>query len=149
MATIFLDGVSYGRVGLSLAVSSLQSRSNGNQTLLVLNRIGGNALRGALGIGTIFGNLYDDSERSHSFTLSSPGCQLRGILSNGFPRTVPPYETVISEGRSGWISLSLTSDAGLTGAVINYNAQARTNTKAFNQVRNLTAAEIVVCRCQR
>ena len=137
-ATLQLDGVSYGRIGRVLAVSSLQAQGDGNETLLVLNRIGGNFMSSAVPVGKVFGIVFDDAERAHSFNLESSACQLRGILGNSFPRTVPRYNEVIPSGRTGWMKMWTTVDGGgLTGAAINYNAQAGTNPGAFNQGRNL------------
>ena len=99
---------------------------------------------GAATLGSIFGILYDDTERGLSFSLAG-GCQLRGSLTNNFPRTAPRLEQFIPAGRSGWMKLYSQSDAtaiGLMGAAINFNANATANATAFNQGHNLHALTV-------
>jgi hypothetical protein len=79
--------------------------------------------------------LYHDAEQPLSFTLSGGVCQLRASLSNNFPRTTPRFETVIPSGRTGWMKLWSEREAGLLGAMINFNASAGAN--SFNQGHNL------------
>ena len=118
-ATLNFDGTTYGRLPRALAVDSLPARAEGNETLLILNRIGGDLTVGASRLGSIFGLLYDDVESSASFTLSGGTSQMRGILGNNFPRTAPRYDTMIPAGRSGWIKFWETEERAMTGAVIN------------------------------
>ena len=140
-ATLNFDGVSYAPVPRVLALDSIPSRADGNDTMLILNRIGGNLGTGVATLGTIFGILYDDAEVSLSFTLTG-GCQLRGSVTNNFPRTAPRFEQFIPAGRTGWMKLYSQSDdsaIGLTGAAINFNANATASAGAFNQGHNLHA----------
>src|SRR5262249_39674655 len=87
-AQLNFDGISYNRAPRVLADDNIPSRADGNDTLLVLNRIGGNLATGAATPGTIFGILYDDTENALSFSVNG-SCQLRSSLSNAFPRTTP------------------------------------------------------------
>lgn len=64
------------------------------------------------------GLLYDDQEASQSFTLVRTVCQLRGVLGNNFPRTVPRYTTVIPAGRSGWMWFVAVGDEAITGVLL-------------------------------
>jgi len=137
-ATLAFDGVSYNVVPRVLAVDNIPSRADGNDTLLILNRIGGNLATGPNTLGTIFGLLYDDSESVLSFSVTG-SCQLRNSLSSTFPRTTPRFEQFIPSGRSGWMRLFSQSDIGITGAAINFNANAGTSAGAFNQGHNLHA----------
>ncbi len=121
----------YNRLGRVLAVSNIPSRADGNDTLLVISRIGGDMMTGAAPIGTIFGLLYDDVESSYSFNLTSNACQVKGILSNNFPRTAPRLEQVIPAGRSGWMKFWGASDIGIIGAVINRNDNILQSPNAF------------------
>ena len=129
-------GNSYNRAARVLAISNIPARADGNDTLVILNRFGGNLALGASTLGTVFGLLFDDSESVFSFSVSG-GCQLRGSLSNTFPRTTPRFETVIPAGRSGWAKVWDGSDVGISGSVINTNANAAANSGAFNGGRNL------------
>ncbi len=131
------DGVSYNALPRVLAASSLPSRADGNDTMLIVNRLGGSLLTNASTLGTLFGLLYDDAERAYSFSLAATTCQSRGSLTNDRPRVVPRYDQVISAGRSGWLKISGGTDIGIFGAQINRNANAASNAGAFNQGHNL------------
>jgi hypothetical protein len=117
-ATLAFDGVDYNTLPRTLAVSGLPSIANGYSSLLVVNRIGGNLTTGAEKLGSLFGLLFDDQEISQSFTLAGNVCQLRGVLGNNFPRTVPRYTSVIPAGRSGWMKFAAAADEAITGVVI-------------------------------
>jgi hypothetical protein len=119
-----------------LAVDNVPSRADGNDTLLIINRIGGNLGTGAATLSTLFGLLYDDAENALSFSVTG-GCQLRNSLSNTFPRTAPRLETFIPAGRSGWMKLYSQSDIGILGSVINLNTNAGASAGAFNGGHNL------------
>ncbi len=118
-AEIRFDGVSYNRAPRTLAGSNVASRASGNDTMLILNRLGGDLSSGLSPLGSVSGLFFDDAERSASFGFSSTSCQSRNILGNGFPRLTPRFETFIGQGRSGWFKLSASSGAGMTGAIIN------------------------------
>jgi large repetitive protein len=136
-AVLNFDGMSYSLAPRTLAVSNIPDRASGNDTRIVLNRLGGNLAIGAATLGAIFGVLFDDAENAYSFTFNVGGCQFRGALSNNFPRTTPRFEQIIGAGRSGWLKLWAANDAGLLGAVLNFNSGATTSAGAFNQGRNL------------
>jgi hypothetical protein len=135
-AALAFDGVSYNVLPRTLAASNLPSRADGNDTMLILNRIGGNLGLGASSLGTIFGLLYDDTESGLSFSITG-GCQYRNSVSGTTIRTAPRFEQFVPAGRSSWIKLSSQSDIGVTGALINFNPNATTNAGAFNQGHNL------------
>ncbi len=136
-AELRFDGISYNALPRVLAASNLPSRGDGNDTMLIVNRIGGNLGTGAATLGTLFGLLYDDAEKTYSFSLPAATCQSRGSLTNDRPRTVPRYETIIGSGRSGWLKLYGGTDIGIIGAQINRNSNATSNPGAFNQGHNL------------
>ena len=139
IATLNFDGVSYNLLPRSLAVSNIGSRADGNDAMLIVNRIGGNLGLGASSLGTVFGIFYDDAENAVSFTVNG-GCQLRGSLSNNFPRTTPRFEQLIPAGRTGWLRLYRQElDTAMTGAVINFNPNSASSFGAFNQGHNLHA----------
>ncbi|HMV85594.1 MAG TPA: M12 family metallo-peptidase [Blastocatellia bacterium] len=138
-AQLNFDGVSYDRVSHVLADDSVGSRADGNDRLLILNRIGGNLGTGAGSLGSIFGIFYDDTESGVSFTFSG-GHQFRSSLSNSFPRITPRFETFIPSGRTGWYKLWPATPGvewGMTGAAINFNPNTASGSGAFNQGRNL------------
>ncbi len=137
-AQINFNGVSYNVLPRTLALSNIGSRTDGNDTLLILNRIGGNLGIGAATLGSIFGILYDDAENALSFSVTG-GCQLRSAVSNNFPRTAPRFEQFIPAGRTGWMRLFSQSDIGMTGSAINFNPNVAASAGAFNQGHNLHA----------
>ena len=138
-AVINMDGVSYGRVPQTLALSNIASIRDGNNTLLVLDRIGGNLSTGTGTIGTIFGILYDDSESAYSFNLAGGTCQLKGQLSDTFPRTAPRLTSIIPAGRTGWARVFAPAGIGLVGAQFNANASTASSPSAFNGGHGLHA----------
>ena len=135
-AQLNFDGVSYGRFGRTLALNSVGSRADGNDTMLIVDRIGGNLGTGTSTLGTLFGLLYDDTELGVSFNVTG-ACQLRSSLTNNFPRTTPRFEQFIPAGRTGWLKLYSQNDVALVGASINYNPNAATSGGAFNGAHNL------------
>ncbi|MFN0085950.1 MAG: hypothetical protein ACKVX9_11240 [Blastocatellia bacterium] len=140
LAAVFFDGVdlagSYNRGARVVAVDNIPARADGNDTLVILNRVGGNLGTGAATLAAVFGLLYDDSESVFSFSVVG-GCQLRSSLSNTFPRTTPRFETVIPAGRSGWLKIFSQSDIAISGAVINSNPNAAASSAAFNGGHNM------------
>ncbi len=138
-ATLAFDGQNYNRLPAVLALDNVGSRADGNDTLVVINRIAGNLGIGASSLGTLFGILYDDAENALSFSVAG-GCQLRNSITNNFPRTTPRFETFIPAGRTGWAKVfNQTGAIGITGAAINFNANAASSAGAFNQGHNLHA----------
>jgi CSLREA domain-containing protein len=136
-AVLNFDGMSYNRAPRVLAASNIPSRADGNDTLIVLNRLGGSLVTGAATLGSLFGILYDDAENPLSFTFTAGTCQFRSSLSSNFPRLAPRFEQFIPAGRSGWAKFYSTADIALLGAQINSNANAETAANAFNQGHNL------------
>ena len=130
--------VGYNQAPRVLAGSNVPSRADGNSTILIVNRIGGNLGLGANTLGTLFGIFYDDAENSLSFSFSGQ-CQFRGEFSNAFPRLTPRFETFIPAGRSGWYKIFSQSptDIGILGAQINFNQGANAQANAFNGGHNL------------
>jgi hypothetical protein len=135
-AVLQFNGINYNRLPRALAASNIPSRADGNDTMIIINRIGGNLAIGAATTGTLFGNLYDDAENPSSFQLVG-ACQIMGSLSNTFPRTVPPFERFIPAGRSGWFKIYSLSDFGLLGALINFNPNVSSQANAFTGGHNM------------
>jgi hypothetical protein len=136
-ATLAFDGISYDVVPHVLAADNIGSRADGNDTLLIVNRIGGNLATGASTLGTLFGLFYDDSETGVSFNLASGACQLRSSISNTSPRITPRFDQFVPAGRTGWFKVWMPGLNGITGAILNANPNADTSAGAFNQGHNL------------
>ncbi|MBS1790824.1 MAG: DUF11 domain-containing protein [Acidobacteria bacterium] len=136
-ATLRFDGMNYNRLPRVLASSNIGSTADGNSTMLVIDRIGGNFTTSGALIGNISGLLWDDSENQYSFTANLGSCQYRKILDNSFPRTFTPFNRILPAGRTGWMKFWAVNDSALVGAQINFNATANANSGAFNQGHNL------------
>ena len=140
--TLRFDGSNYNRLARVVGIDNIASPNDGNSTMLIVNRVGGDfTLSGAL-LGGITGLLYDDAENAFSFTANQGLCQYRKVLDNTFPRTFTPFNRVIPAGRSGWMKFwgvddARGSDKALFGSVINFNANAGSSPSAFNQGHNL------------
>jgi hypothetical protein len=136
-AVLRFDDVSYDALPRVLALDNFAAPADGNQTLLVVNRVGGFLSTGAFTTGTLFGILYDDAEQALSFSL--PGaCQVRANLNGSTIRTTPRVEQFVPAGRTGWLKLyNNGNDIGLLGAALTFNANAATQPAAFNQGYNL------------
>jgi hypothetical protein len=140
-ATIAFDGVQFSALPRALALDNLPSRTDGNNTLLIVNRIGGSLSENAPTIGMLSGMLYDDMELGVSFSLAAGAGQFRGVLSNSTLRTDPRWESLIPAGRSGWMKMWIeagaASSGAMTGVAINANPNAKTSAKAYNQGHTL------------
>lgn len=134
-ATLRFDGMSYNLAPRVLALDNLASRAEGNDTLLIINRFGGNLATGAATIGAIFGIIYDDAENALSFNFAPGVCQFRSSLSTTFPRTTPRLENFIPAGRTGWLKFYAAEDTALLGAALNHNPNQTPG--AFSQGHNL------------
>jgi hypothetical protein len=121
-AELAFDGISYNEIPRTIALSNIAPRAEGNDTMLVINRIGGDmAATGGLVLGPLAGVLYDDLERSASFTMAGQACQMRTSLTGSSLRTTPRFENMVPSGRSGWFRIASAGDEGIIGAVLNSN----------------------------
>ncbi|MEK7833281.1 MAG: hypothetical protein AAB401_19480, partial [Acidobacteriota bacterium] len=94
-ATLRFDGMNYNRLPRILGADSIGSTADGNSTMMIINRVGGNFATTGATIGNLTGLLFDDTEASFSFTANLGVCQYRTILSNTFPRTPNTFNRVI------------------------------------------------------
>ena len=136
-AQLSFDGFSYNRLPRTVALDSLLSRADGNDTLLIVNRLSGSLLPSVAPIGVAAGLIVDDAESPYEFSSAINNCQLLSSLSDNFPRTTPRLSQIIPQGRSGWLSLFATNGASLSGAMINYNANVNAQAGAFSHGHNL------------
>lgn len=119
-ASLRFNGTDYTLVPRALAVNNIQSPVDDNNTLLILNRIGGSYSTGtATRLSDLQGLVYDDTERGYSFQFDPTGCQYVRRIFDGAPRISPPLTKVIPRGRSGWMRIQPVADSAMFGAVIN------------------------------
>ncbi|MBI1765575.1 MAG: DUF11 domain-containing protein [Acidobacteria bacterium] len=132
------NGMNYNRLPALLVSDNIPSRADQNNTLLIVDAIGGNYTRSGATLVSLFGFVYDDAEVGLSYTQNVSTCQFRSQLSNSFPRLFNGFTNFIPAGRSGWMKLSSTSTTvGIIGAQINQNSNANSSSGAFNQGHNL------------
>jgi len=117
--TVSLTALNYNKVPQVLALDNFASRADGNDTLLIINRVGGSLAIGAGSVGSIFGIAYDDIENPGSFNFSSSRCQFQSSITASFPRTAPPISSLVPAGRSGWMKFWSPAGNGLLGAAVN------------------------------
>jgi hypothetical protein len=142
-ATVDLDGSSYNRSPRTVAIDKIPSRSDGNDTILVLDRVGGNLATGNLGtIGPVSGTLFDQGGTAFPFSFSAAQSQLVQAFTNTFPLTSPPFETVVPAGTAAWMQMAADADIGLLGAVINFNPNASAAANAFRGGHGLRALTV-------
>ena len=123
----------------AIAVDSVPSRVDGNESRLIINRLGGDLRVGANTVGTLSGLMFDDTEASISLSRSG-GCQLVWDLSGclgSTPCAGPRFEQFIPAGRSGWLKLFGQTDTAIFGVMLNFNRNFREQATAYNQGRNL------------
>jgi hypothetical protein len=116
--TLSFDGFSYQPLPTMLAASHLSSPGDGQQTLLILVRIGGNLGTGGSTIGAVYGWVYDDLEQPARFGLSIGRRQLRSLLNDSFPRTTPRLSALLPPSRSGWMRIAQRDGGALIGALL-------------------------------
>jgi hypothetical protein len=134
-ATISFDGVRYSLAPRMIAVDSIPSRVDGNDSRLVINRLGGDLRVGANTLGTLSGLLYDDAESSISLSRIG-GCQMIwdfGGCMGGSPCAGPRFEQFVPSGHSGWLKIFSQSDIALFGVILNLNRSFREQASAYNQ----------------
>ena len=129
----------YNKLPAAVALSNLPSRATGDRTMLILNSVGGDYSTSAGdGSRAIFGILYDDAERSASFSLTF-NCQYARIIEDNAPRTVPRFSTFVPAGRTGWMRLYVQDGTkGLMGAMIVWNIAQGGSRQGAHNLHHLT-----------
>jgi hypothetical protein len=126
----------YNRAPRALALDNFTSPADGADTLLIINRVGGDLTFGGAEIGSLTGLVYDDAQASGSFSFTVDRCQFQGSITSFFPRTTPPISSLVPSGRSGWLKFFSQADNAYLGAAIVVNAN-QDALRAFNGGHNL------------
>jgi len=136
--TLNFDGVNYNKLPRMLAMNNIPARPDGNSTIVVLNRIGGDLSSGAATLGAMFGLISDDIENVFSLSFSGSS-QFRSELTDTFPRTVPRFTMIIPAGRSGWMKFYKNAeDFAILGASLNFNPGTGSNAIKYNNGQNFS-----------
>ncbi len=132
------DDINYNAGPRIVALDGVPSRLDGNDTSLILTRLGGDLAGGATqNLGGLIGLVYDDTEKSFSFTASGGNCQYRNTLSDSFPRLVSRFSGVIRSGHQGWIKLWAVANIPMIGVMINFHPNTGNSTSAYSGGHNL------------
>ncbi|MBK7597922.1 MAG: hypothetical protein IPJ07_05110 [Acidobacteria bacterium] len=136
-AEIRFDGIHYQQMPRTLCLSNLSSNENNNQTMLIVNRIGGDISASFDKIGEMFGLVYDGQGDSYGFCVNETTCQFISIMGPNFPKTSPRLDDIIPSGRSGWLKIWATNDISILGSVIIQNPDTNSVSDVFKQGHNL------------
>ncbi len=137
LATLNFDGVNYDLAPRVLGIDNFPSPADGNSMMLVMDRFGGNLAdvnqdgtphTGGVGtIGALTAVFYNDLEQPFNVSLIGNTAQQRNVLRDGYPRMLPLFSKVITQGHSGWMRLNSIEGNAIVGAAINYNAKTLQN----------------------
>lgn len=134
------DDVNYNAGPRVLALNSLPSRLDGNDTLVILTRLGGDLAGGESGyIGGLLGQTFDDAEKGYSFTMAGGKCQFRSSISDSNPRMVPRFSSIVRAGHVGWMKIWPTANVPVVGVMINLNPSAHNSVSSFSGGHSLHA----------
>lgn len=135
-ANLIFDGAKYNLAPRAMIADSLPSFADGNSTLIVLNRIGGNLFEQVETIGDFSGLLFDDQERVLSF-VTNGGCQFQQTVSTTFPRTTPRFPQFVPSGHTGWMKFVAGENVAILGAMIVLHTGNPSLPNAFSGGHNL------------
>lgn len=123
------DGVKYDLSPRVLNVDNFPSPLDGNSTILVVNKFGGDLTK-TNPVGT-FGNLtavfYNDAEKPFNVALPALAAQTRNEIKDGYPRVIPRFTLTITQGHTGWMRFNAGDGASIMGATLSYHPTAPRN----------------------
>jgi len=143
-AVLVFDGLAaigsahYNQAPRVLALDNFASPADGNETRLIINRVGGNLGTGSVpSIGGIFLIVYDDIE--NPFSIQTPGnnCQVEINLST--VRSSPPLSSIVPAGRSGWVRIRANNPVAILG--VSLNAAGETGFSGGHNLHKLTLTD--------
>ncbi|HMV51196.1 MAG TPA: FG-GAP-like repeat-containing protein, partial [Blastocatellia bacterium] len=130
-ATLVFDGGAngYGQLPATLSLDKVASPADGNDAILVVNRIGGNLTKQAASVGAVSGVVSNSGGSKVAFQTKVDSCQLDAPLA----KLLPDSKAAIPSGQIGSIELSdAAGGGGFVGAVLN----ASTRSQSFSGARN-------------
>ncbi|MGE0887306.1 MAG: FG-GAP-like repeat-containing protein [Blastocatellales bacterium] len=136
VATINFDGRIYGQLPQMMSLNRLASPTDGNDTTLIVNRIGGSLAGKPAQVGALAGVVTNDAGRQFNFSTKAESCQLQAPLS----RILSDADTSIPAGQTARVELSnLNRDGGgLLGAALNANGR----NEALSSARNFESSAL-------
>jgi hypothetical protein len=122
--TLAFDGVQYNMMAATVAIDNFGSTADGNNGLLVLNRIGGDLTVSAETLGIDFEAWGSDGSAGNGFI--NAGSQIRRSTEDFLP---------LPAGETAWSTID--AGGGVAGAFLNFNPNATSASGAFNGGHNL------------
>ncbi len=144
-ATLNFNGTSYGRLPRLLILDNLASVKDGNDTRLIITRVGGSLVGNAGGVGSISAKIYNGSRTAQDFSFNASTPQFVSSLSNNFPRLTTRLDLFIPARQSGWVKLWTDANWGIIGSVMNLPTNIRTSnafTGGFNLQQGALAGAV-------
>ncbi len=136
VATLNFDGRAYAKLPQAMSLDRVASPADGNDTTLIVNRIGGNLVGKPAEVGALAGVITNNAGRQFSFSTKAESCQLQAPLS----RILSGAETSIPAGQTAKVEFSnLNRDGGgLLGAALNANNR----NEALSSARNFESSAL-------
>lgn len=131
-ATLNFDGSStgYGRIPNAASLENLTSAANGNDTILVVNRIGGSLAGKVSAVGTINGAVQNRTGQKYTFTAKGGSCQFDSPLAS----LLPSLKTAIPFNQTA--TMELTGEGSISALELNANSR----NGAFSDARNFKSS---------
>ncbi len=140
-ATLMFDGVHYNKVPASLILDHIPSVDGWNQTLVIVNQIGGSLVGNNRpdDLTALYGVMYDMSTKAYYWQVGNLNSfQSRKVIADDFPKTTPGVSTVLADGAIGWMKFwPVAANKGITGAVLYLNKSTSPAVSRFTGGRNL------------
>lgn len=138
---LVFDGAEYEKLPARLVVDRVGSALDGNDTQLIVNRVGRLDLRQdciPAGPGTLRGTLFDAVGKGKGFQAAAPTLQVRAAPRDFFPGT---FDRIVPAGQGGAMELRVTDGAGapeaILGVVLEHNPTFDADPAAFRRGHNL------------
>ncbi len=136
-AALVFDGstTGYAQLPAVLTLDKVASPADGNDSILVVNRIGGNLAKQGAPIEAVSGLVSNSGGSKVSFQSKVESCQLQSPLA----KLLPDSKAAIPSGQTGEIELSdAAGEGGFVGAVLNANNRSQ----SFSGARNFDSKAV-------
>src|SRR5262245_3338996 len=137
-ATLNFDGNAngYSQIPRALTIDKLTSRADGNDTLVVVNRIGGNLAERAAPLGPLTGGVSNRTGAKFSFSTNANSCQAQLPLTD----LVPNLNAAISSKQTG--SIDIASETGDGNGFFGIELTANSRNASFSDARNFRSSTL-------
>ena len=142
-ADLNFNGLDYEFLPKTLQASNLPSVADGNDTTIIVSRLGGDLGSYMAPLGDLAGILRSQAMTPYNWTatVAAPAIQMIQTLSGTFPGTNPSYLGIVPAGQKGTTTVwgMPQNTKGIFGVSLNYNATTpSTSGQNFDIVEQLT-----------